>query len=153
MTTKCSVWLAWIWTREQLFSFTIKVIIGPSLVVQQLRLCASNAGGAGSIPGQGNNLIKKKSMKNDLAKLVELVGIQYMVLACTLSCVQLLQPHGLQRARLLCPRDFPRQYITPEWIAISFFRGSSRPRDGTCISCDSCIGRRILLPQSHLGHY
>ena len=28
-----------------------------------------------------------------------------------------------------------------EWIAISFSRGSSRPRDWTCISC---IGRQIL---------
>ena len=28
-----------------------------------------------------------------------------------------------------------------EWAAISFSRGSSRPRDGTCTSC---IGRRIL---------
>ena len=28
-----------------------------------------------------------------------------------------------------------------EWVAISYSRGSSRPRDRTCISC---IGRRIL---------
>ena len=31
-----------------------------------------------------------------------------------------------------------------EWVAISFSRGSSRPRDRTCIPCISCIGRRIL---------
>ena len=30
------------------------------------------------------------------------------------------------------------------WVAISYSRGSSRPRDQTCISCVSCIGRRIL---------
>ena len=36
-----------------------------------------------------------------------------------------------------------------EWVAISFFRGSPRPRDRTCVSCVSCIGRRIL---SQLGH-
>ena len=28
-----------------------------------------------------------------------------------------------------------------EWVAISFLRGSSRPRDQTCVSC---IGRKIL---------
>ena len=31
-----------------------------------------------------------------------------------------------------------------EWVAIPFSRGSSRPRDWTCISCVSCIGRWIL---------
>ena len=31
-----------------------------------------------------------------------------------------------------------------EWVAISFSRGSSRPRDWTCVSCISCIGRWIL---------
>ena len=37
--------------------------------------------------------------------------------------------HGISQARIL------------EWVAISFSRGSSQPRDGMCISC---IGRRIL---------
>ena len=37
--------------------------------------------------------------------------------------------HGISQARIL------------EWVAISFCRGSSCPRDGTCISC---IGRRIF---------
>ena len=31
-----------------------------------------------------------------------------------------------------------------EWVAISYSRGSSRPRDQTCISSGSCIGRQIL---------
>jgi len=31
-----------------------------------------------------------------------------------------------------------------EWVAISFSRGFSRPRDQTCIPCISCIGRQIL---------
>ena len=37
--------------------------------------------------------------------------------------------HGLSQARIL------------EWVAISFFRESLLPRDGTCISC---FGRQIL---------
>ena len=32
-----------------------------------------------------------------------------------------------------------------EQVAISYCRGSSRPRDWTCVSCISCIGRWILL--------
>ena len=31
-----------------------------------------------------------------------------------------------------------------EWVAISFSRGSSQPRDQTRVSCVSCIGRQIL---------
>ena len=42
--------------------------------------------------------------------------------------------HGISQARIL------------EWVTISFSRGSSRPRDQTCISC---IGRVGSLPLSH----
>ena len=31
-----------------------------------------------------------------------------------------------------------------EWVAMPFSRESSRPRDRTCVSYDSCIGRHIL---------
>ena len=40
--------------------------------------------------------------------------------------------HGILRARIL------------EWVAISFFRGFSRPRDQTTVSYISCIGREVL---------
>ena len=40
--------------------------------------------------------------------------------------------HGIPQARIL------------EWVAISSFRGSSRPRDWTCISC---IDRQILTTE------
>ena len=36
------------------------------------------------------------------------------------------------------------QARTLEWVAISSSRASSQPRDRTCISCVSCIGRQIL---------
>ena len=49
-----------------------------------------------------------------------------------------LPPHGLQPTRPLCPWD------SPEWVAMSSSRGSSRPRDGTHISCLSRTGRRVL---------
>ena len=40
--------------------------------------------------------------------------------------------HGVLQASIL------------EWVAISPSRGSSRPRDQTCISCISCISRRFF---------
>ena len=40
--------------------------------------------------------------------------------------------HGISQARIL------------EWVVISFYKGSSQPRDWTCISFVSCIGRQIL---------
>ena len=44
--------------------------------------------------------------------------------------------HGILQARIL------------EWVAISFSRGSSRPRDGTSVSC---LDRQILYQLRHLG--
>ena len=38
-----------------------------------------------------------------------------------------------------------------EWFAMPFSRGSSWPRDRTCISCVSCIGRQILYHWRHRG--
>ena len=63
----------------------------------------------------------------------------------TKSCLTLCDPvdcgppgssvHGISQARI------------QEWVAISSSRGSSRPRDRTCVSC---IGRRTL-PLSYQG--
>ena len=47
--------------------------------------------------------------------------------------------HELLQARIL------------EWVAISFFRGSSRPRDRIHISCVSCIAGRP--GKSHMQLY
>ena len=46
--------------------------------------------------------------------------------------------HGIFQARTL------------EWVAISFSRGASQPRDQTHVSCLSCIGRWVLYHQQHL---
>ena len=63
----------------------------------------------------------------------------------TQSCPTLCNPrdssppgssvHGILQARML---------------AISFSRGSSWPRDQTCISCVSCTAGRFFTPMSHL---
>ena len=47
--------------------------------------------------------------------------------------------HGILQARIL------------EWVAISSFRGSSRPWDQTQVSYVSYIGRQVLCHQRHLG--
>ena len=39
----------------------------------------------------------------------------------------------------------------PEWVAISYSRGSSQPRDRAQVSCISCIGRQILYQLHHQG--
>ena len=44
--------------------------------------------------------------------------------------------HGILQARI------------QEWIDMPSTRGSSRPRDRTCVSCNSCIGRQILYPST-----
>ena len=40
--------------------------------------------------------------------------------------------HGISQARI------------QDWLAISYSRGSSQPKDGTHVSCISCIGRWVL---------
>ena len=47
--------------------------------------------------------------------------------------------HGTIQARIL------------EWVAISYSRGSSWPKDWTCLSCVSYTGRHILYHSHHLG--
>ena len=44
--------------------------------------------------------------------------------------------HGILQARIL------------GWVAISFCRGPSQPRDPACVSCVSCTGRQVLVPGS-----
>ena len=45
--------------------------------------------------------------------------------------------HGISQARIL------------DWVAIFSSRGSSWPRDGTCVSGVSCVGRQVLYHQHH----
>ena len=71
-------------------------------------------------------------------------GINIYLSCClvTQSCLTFCDPmdcrppgscvHGISQARIL------------EWVATSFSRGSSWPRDGTRSACVSCIGSRIL---------
>ena len=66
----------------------------------------------------------------------------------TCVCTKLLQlcltlwPHGLWPARLLCPWDSPGKNTGVGCHAL--FQGIFPPRDQTCISYVSCIGRQVL---------
>ena len=51
-----------------------------------------------------------------------------------------LQSIGLHRAG----HDWVEAWAILGWVAISFSEGSSQPRDRTCNSWISCIGKRIL---------
>ena len=51
-------------------------------------------------------------------------------------------PWTIWPAMLLCPWISWARIL--KWVAISYSRGSSWPRDQTCISYVSCIGRQIL---------
>ena len=56
-----------------------------------------------------------------------------------LSCVQLFVTPWIEACQAPLSIEFPRQKY---WsVAISFSKGSSPPRDRSCITC---IGRRIL---------
>ena len=75
--------------------------------------------------------------------------VKKCVCVCVCLCVlsysvisNFLQLHGLYPTRLLCPWDSPVRKL--ECVAISFSRGSSRPRDQTPVSCMSYITRQIL---------
>ena len=69
-----------------------------------------------------------------------------LVLSCFQSCLTLCDPmdcslpgscvHGILRARIL------------KWVAISFFRGSSQPRDQTHIFYFSCIGKWVFAARA-----
>ena len=129
--------------------------------IQWLGLCAFMAEGLGSISGWGTKTLKakrhsQKKKKRKEKKLIcsfnrshfsplpfPLASEVYKPLcicACALSYIQLFcspmdcrlpgfSIHGIFQAKIL------------EQVAISFFRGSSWPRDWTLSSCVSQIGR------------
>ena len=65
-----------------------------------------------------------------------LVTCVWLLLIPWTAALQASQPMRILQARIL------------QWVAISFSRGSSQPRDPTCVSCISCIGRWILLQRA-----
>ena len=78
---------------------------------------AGDTGDVGSIPGSG------RSPEEGNGNL-----LQYSCLENPMDCIV----HGILQARIL------------EWVGSLSSRGSSQPRDQTCISCISCIAGRLF---------
>ena len=86
--------------------------------------------------------------------IVYLIPPEVMICVCVYVCVCVCVCTHAQLCLALCnPMDcsplassvhviFQARIL--EWVAISYSRGSSQPRDQTCLSCVSCIGRQIL---------
>ena len=73
-----------------------------------------------------------KESENMLYLCVGSVAQSYLILCDPIDCsLSGCSVQGIPQARIL------------EWIAISSFAGSSLPRDWTCVSCISCIGKQI----------
>ena len=67
----------------------------------------------------------------------------FLLLFNRFSCVQFFATPWAVARQAPLSTGFPRQSGL-EWVAISFSRGSSRPKDRTCLSCLTYIGRQIL---------
>ena len=80
---------------------------------------------------QTGSKLGKEYIKVVYCNPVYLTYMQSAVLCCSVVSDS-LAPHGLKPARLFCPWGFSRQEYW--WLAISFSRGSSQPRDQTQVS-------------------
>ena len=77
-----------------------------------------------------------------------ILSVCMQVCSVTQSGLALWTPWTVARQAPLS-LEFPRQEY---WSGLPFpTRGSSWPRDGSCIACVSCIGRWILYHLGHLG--
>ena len=111
---------------------------GTSLVFQQPRLWAPNTGGWKSILGHRTGSCKLQLRSGTTKKKKKRLNKESEV---SQSCPALCYPldcsppgssiHGIFQARVL------------EWVAISFSRGSSRPRDWTQVS--RIVGRCFTI--------
>ena len=88
----------------------------------------------------------------DSSAIVKCVCVSVCVCACVLSHVPLFATLGTAACQVPLSMKFSRQEY---WSRLSFPtpppRDLSWPRDQTCISCTSYIGRWILSPLCYLG--
>ena len=81
--------------------------------------------GRGEVKDREAPLYVKNVWRMILCKMhyTDMYGTLWIWLKKSESCVGSLGPHGILQVRIL------------QWVAISFSRGSSRPRDWTQVSC------------------
>ena len=71
------------------------------------------------------------------------ISLSQVMVICVLSHVWLFATlWTIVHQAPLVHRIFQARIV--KWVAISYSRGSSQPRDWTCISCASCTGRWVL---------
>ena len=87
---------------------------------------------------QLSSLAEIKKRTQMLLRVCLLSRFCHAWLFATLWTVARQSPHGILQAGIL------------EWVAVTS-RGSSQPRDWTCVSYISRIGRRVLYHSYHLG--
>ena len=84
----------------------------------------------------GEEIIHQRTISNMCAIIQS-----YMIICDPMNCAPPgSSVHGISQARIL------------EWVAISSSRGSSQPRNQTCVSCVSCVGRQIIYHQHHMSN-
>ena len=81
---------------------------------------------------------------NYLKRRKDIKGKKYgafcsLVCMCAQLCLTLCDPMDCSLPDSSVHETFQARIL--EWVALSFSRGSSRPRDQTLVSHDSCIGR------------
>ena len=81
----------------------------------------------------GHYTLNRKELNGDWGALLCIV---------TETCLTLLWPWTIAYQASLSMGFFRQEIL--EWAAISFFRGSSQPRDQTPISCVSCTAGRFF---------
>ena len=78
-------------------------------------------------------------------------GVSSDSLVCAeLSHVQLFVTPWTVARQVPLSMGFSRQEYCSGWVAVPSSRGPSQPRDGTCVSRVSCIGRRVLTTSDSL---
>ena len=68
---------------------------------------------------------------------------------CAQSCLTLCNPIDYSPPGSSVHESFQLRIL--EWVAISYFRGSSQLRDWICVSYIFCIDRKVLNYKRHLG--
>jgi len=93
-----------------------------------------------SLRGPRKNVLR--NLQQNTSHILLARSVHVCVCSVVQSCLTLCDPidcslpgssiHGIFQARIL------------EWLTISSSRGSFWPRDQTCISCVSCIGKHVF---------
>ena len=101
------------------------------------------------LEGQAANIAKHGEQARLLPMKEAKVILKELFCLVSKSCPALLQTHGPQPTRLLCPRDFSGKNTG---LGCHFLhQGIFLTQGWSCIPCVSCIGRQILYHQHHLG--